>query len=594
MVALRLARTVTRRSKIVRFITSFHGSFDGVLAEAGDGGSVPMAPGIPQSMVDDTLVLHYGSPESLETIRAMGDELAAVLVEPVQSRNPGLQPREYLQDLRRITAQAGIALIFDEMVTGFRIHPGGAQAYFGVRADLVTYGKIVGGGMPIGIVAGRADYLDAIDGGTWNFNDASGPSQETTFFAGTFCKHPLAMAAARAVLKKLAAEGPALIDGVSELTRRFVDEVNAFCQAEGVPMQVKRFGSMYRFETRVSRDLPRLSLEMNLLFRLMLLHGIYVWERRTCFFSTAHTEQDAQRIVHAVKQSVRELRAGGFSFRAPSGPDGDAPRSGAPERCGTPPRARDPFPLSSEERRVYVLSQMRGGEAAYHVTGALRIDGDLDAAKVQDILRALAARHEALRTAYAIEDGEIVHQVQHDVAVVLEHYESTEADLPATLAQVVRPFQLAQAPLWRIGLISCGSACHVLVFDFHHLIADGTSMSILIEEFLALYQGRDLAPVGSTYADFVAWERALAAGTELKSPEGLLARAARAAARAARPALRFPAPAPQRFRRLQRALRARSGHDPRRPRAGEAGEGHTLHGPAGGLLRLPAPAHPAE
>ena len=149
------------------------------------------------------MVLDYGRPESLELIRRHGHELAAVLVEPVQSRRLDLQPREFLHELRRITEETGTALVFDEVVTGFRIHPGGAQAHFNIRADVATYGKVVGGGLPIGIVAGKPRFLDALDGGQWRFGDASFPEVGVTFFAGTFVRHPIAIAVAKAVLEHL-------------------------------------------------------------------------------------------------------------------------------------------------------------------------------------------------------------------------------------------------------------------------------------------------------------------------------------------------------------------------------------------------------
>ena len=212
MTALRLARARTGRTKVAIFAGSYHGHSDGTLARAqGDGGlSVPLAPGIPPRVAEDVLVLEYGSPRALELLRAHANELAAVLVEPVQSRHPELQPREFLHELRAWTQAAGVVLIFDEMVTGFRVHPGGAQAWFGVAADLATYGKIAGGGLPIGIVAGRASFMDGIDGGLWEYGDASYPRAETTYFGGTFCQHPLAMASARAVLTHLKERGPSL------------------------------------------------------------------------------------------------------------------------------------------------------------------------------------------------------------------------------------------------------------------------------------------------------------------------------------------------------------------------------------------------
>src|SRR5262249_18287205 len=156
-----------------------------------------------------------------EIIEQHAGSLAAVLVEPVQSRRPGLHPGDFLRRLRELTARTGVPLIFDEMITGFRIHPGGAQAHFGVEADIPTYGKLIGGGMPLGVVACRGGFLDRIDGGAWRYGDDSLPSVERTFYAGTFCKHPLAMAAARAVLAELVARGPALQEELNSTTEAF-------------------------------------------------------------------------------------------------------------------------------------------------------------------------------------------------------------------------------------------------------------------------------------------------------------------------------------------------------------------------------------
>ena len=207
LAAIRVCRTVTGRDKIAMFAGAYHGIFDEVLARPltvnGEMRAAPIAPGIPESAMGQLMVLDYGRPESLELIRRHGHELAAVLVEPVQSRRLDLQPREFLHELRRITEETGTALVFDEVVTGFRIHPGGAQAHFNIRADVATYGKVVGGGLPIGIVAGKPRFLDALDGGQWRFGDASFPEVGVTFFAGTFVRHPIAVAVAKAVLEHL-------------------------------------------------------------------------------------------------------------------------------------------------------------------------------------------------------------------------------------------------------------------------------------------------------------------------------------------------------------------------------------------------------
>ena len=158
MGAMRLARTVTGRNLIVLFAGDYHGSFDEVLVKSvGNQRTMPVAPGIPRESVANILVLDYGTPEALAVIRQRAEEIAAVLVEPVQSRHPELRPQEFLKEVRRITEQSGSALIFDEVVTGFRTHLGGMQAVYGIKADLATYGKVVAGGMPMGILEiGRA------------------------------------------------------------------------------------------------------------------------------------------------------------------------------------------------------------------------------------------------------------------------------------------------------------------------------------------------------------------------------------------------------------------------------------------------------
>lgn len=201
MAALRIARTVTGRSTVVVFTGSYHGTFDEVLVRAGKGGKgLSAAPGVMSGMFGDIRVLDYGTAEALAFIRENADDLAAVLAEPVQSRRPDFQPREFLQEVRTITEKSGTCFIFDEVITGFRVGLGGAQDLFGVRADLATYGKVIGGGFPVGVIAGKRAFMDALDGGAWQYGDDSIPGVGVTYFAGTFVRHPLALAAAKASL----------------------------------------------------------------------------------------------------------------------------------------------------------------------------------------------------------------------------------------------------------------------------------------------------------------------------------------------------------------------------------------------------------
>lgn len=307
MTALRLARAATGRRKVAMFAGSYHGHFDGTIGMAQNGNqgpqAVPIAPGTMPGMLEDVLIINYDDPHSLELLRREAADLAAVLVEPVQSRRPDLQPREFLQELRAFTEQTGVILIFDEMITGFRIHPGGAQAWFDIQADLATYGKIVGGGMPIGVVAGRAQIMDALDGGQWQYGDASYPQADTTFFAGTFCKNPLTMAAAHAAMSHLQTHSPSLQEAVNEMTHSLAESLNSFFVAEDVPIKVVYFGSLFRFAFNRNLDL---------LFYHLLEKGVFIWEGRNYFLSSAHTEDDVAYLIQAVKDSVEELRAGGF------------------------------------------------------------------------------------------------------------------------------------------------------------------------------------------------------------------------------------------------------------------------------------------
>lgn len=307
MGTIRIARTVTGRNTLVIFTGSYHGIFDEVIVRGTKKlRSVPAAPGILRNTAENVLVLDYGTPESLQIIRERAHEIAAVLVEPVQSRRPDFQPREFLHELRTITRDAGALLIFDEVVTGFRADPRGAQAVFDIDADLASYGKVVGGGFPIGVIAGKREYMDALDGGYWQFGDDSIPTVGVTYFAGTFVRHPLALAAAKAVLEHIKAAGPALQQLLNARTAAMAGELNAFCEEVGAPIEVKHFASVWK--TFFAEDHPM----QDLLFAMMRSRGIHILDNFPCFFTTAHTESDFAAIVKAFKESVLELQEAEF------------------------------------------------------------------------------------------------------------------------------------------------------------------------------------------------------------------------------------------------------------------------------------------
>jgi amino acid adenylation domain-containing protein len=307
MGTVRIARTVTGRDTLVIFTGSYHGIFDEVIVRGTKKlRSVPAAPGILRNTSENVLVLDYGTPESLAIIRERAASIAAVLVEPVQSRRPDFQPREFLQELRAITSDAGALLIFDEVVTGFRSHPRGAQEVLGIDADLASYGKVVGGGFPIGVIAGKRKFMDALDGGDWQFGDASVPTVGVTYFAGTFVRHPLALAAANAVLHHLAAAGPALQEKLNQRTSAFAEELNAFNQSVGAPIKLVQFASVWKVNFLEEHPLQ------DLLFAMMRSRGVHVLDNFPCFFTTAHSEADFLAIAKAFKESVLELQEADF------------------------------------------------------------------------------------------------------------------------------------------------------------------------------------------------------------------------------------------------------------------------------------------
>ncbi len=305
--ALRIARTVTGRETVVLFTGSYHGIVDEMIVRGTKKlRAVPAAPGILRNTAEHVLVLDYGTPESMQIIRERAGEIAAVLVEPVQSRRPDFQPREFLDELRQVTRDAGALLVFDEVVTGFRAHPAGAQGHFGIRADLATYGKVVGGGYPIGVIAGKREYMDALDGGHWQFGDDSVPTVGVTYFAGTFVRHPLALAAAKAVLTHVKQHGKELQDNLNARATAMVAELNDFCAVRGAPIEVRHFASVWK--TFFLEDHPL----QDLLFAMMRSRGVHILDNFPCFLTTAHSDADLRRIIDAFKESVIELQEAEF------------------------------------------------------------------------------------------------------------------------------------------------------------------------------------------------------------------------------------------------------------------------------------------
>lgn len=305
--AIRLARTVTGRQKIVMFEGSYHGIFDEVINRPGrDYQALPAAPGIPREMTSNMLVLPWGDPDTLETLRSLGKDVAGVLVETVQSRKPEYHDQAFIKGLREVTESNGSALIFDEVVTGFRVHPGGIRKLFDVDCDIATYGKVLGGGYPIGMIGGKAKFLDALDGGHWQYGDESIPECGVTFFAGTFVRHPVALAAAKAILTQIKQQGDSLYKELANNTTELAAKAKAFIADMKCGATFEEFASLFYVSVPASAHWG------HMLFTLMTLRGIHIQQYRPCFLTTCHDSQDREKILNAFKDSLAEMISHGL------------------------------------------------------------------------------------------------------------------------------------------------------------------------------------------------------------------------------------------------------------------------------------------
>ncbi len=486
MAAMRVARTVTGRNKIAFFGGDYHGQFDEVLAKglsrrASKPGAQPAASGIPPEAVANMIVLAYDAPESLAYIREHAEELAAVLVEPVQSRHPSLLPTAFLHELRRITAETGTALIFDEVVTGFRVHQAGVQGLIGIKADLATYGKVLGGGMPIGILAGSAAFLDALDGGQWSFGDTSVPEVAPTFFAGTFVRHPLTLAAAKAVLAHMTAAGPQLQLALTASTAALVARLNAILEQRGIRTRIETFASIFYFNLAAEDPLA------GLLYPLMRLDGIHIAESFPCFLTTAHSAADIDRIVAAFDAALQTLQAAGILSPITNS------NVTQPIVVASPQADTVQYAPTEAQREIYLAAQFGdAASCAFNESVSVSIAGAVDAARLRASLESVVARHDALRIHFGATGETLTTAPICAIGMALTDLADRsdgDAVFAALLAKDARtPFDLAKGPLLRANLVSFAADRNTLVLTAHHIACDGWSLNVLIAELLEFYR----------------------------------------------------------------------------------------------------------
>lgn len=303
MSAIRLARGVTGRSKVLKFEGCYHGHVDSLMVKAGSGlvtFGISTSAGIPASFAQETIVAPLADPEALEqALREHGEELAAIIIEPIPANNGLLlQDRSFLQLLRKKASQYGALLIFDEVISGFRVGFEGATGYYDVQPDIITFGKIIGGGMPVGAYAASKTIMRNVS--------PEGP----VYQAGTLSANPVAMAAGYATLQELLQ--PGFYEQLAEKTERFTRDIQTHCDQKGYAVSFPHVGSIFwpTFTRRRIQKSEEIEGERMSLFKMMhlecLKRGVYFGPSgyEVGFVSAAHTDDDLDRAAGVIKEAL--------------------------------------------------------------------------------------------------------------------------------------------------------------------------------------------------------------------------------------------------------------------------------------------------
>ena len=301
MSAIRLARAATGKKKIIKFEGSYHGAHDYVLVKSGSGAvGLPDSPGVPEDTTKNTVLIPFNNKEAVvNLIEREKNDIAAIIVEPIMGNVGFIPPKEdYLKFLREITGQNNIILIFDEVITGFRIAEGGAQEYFGVTPDLVTFGKILGGGFPIGALAGKKELMEMI------------APAGTVYQAGTFNGNPVSITAGLAMLNQLNDDFYAESKRKGKMIRTGIQDIlsdnNLNFKIAGLSSMFQLYFTdkeVYDYSSAKSADTEK----FNRYFQTLLKNGVFIppSQFECCFISSMHDEEDIQKTLEAVEKGIK-------------------------------------------------------------------------------------------------------------------------------------------------------------------------------------------------------------------------------------------------------------------------------------------------
>lgn len=309
MSAIRLARAFTNRNKLIKFEGCYHGHADSLLVKAGSGAltlGVPSSPGVPDDIAKHTLTLEFNNLQQVEdTLAAQGDDIACLIVEPVAGNMNCIPPVDgFLEGLREACTKHGVVLIFDEVMTGFRVSLQGAQGHFNIQPDLTCLGKVIGGGMPVGAFGGRKDIMSQLA--------PSGP----VYQAGTLSGNPIAMAAGMAALNAI--QQPGFYDALTAKTEALTQGMQAAANKHGIPLTTNYAGSMFGIfftdldkVTNYQQAINCNTVQFNQFFHSMLEHGVYLAPAsyEAGFMSIAHSDDVIAQTIAAADTVFAQLAA---------------------------------------------------------------------------------------------------------------------------------------------------------------------------------------------------------------------------------------------------------------------------------------------
>lgn len=521
--AICLARKVTGRSLIIAFSGSYHGIIDEVLT----GGAKKLktystGTNLMIESIEDVLILEYGTPESIAIIKQRANELAAVLVEPVQSRRPDFLPSDFLLELRSFTEQQGIALIFDEVITGFRMHPQGMQGVLEINADIAIYGKAMGGGMPIGAIAGKNYFMKALDEEAPNYIDITF-NTDKSFFAGSFVRHPLALVSAKASLEYMKSKGIDLQLSLNQKTKTLVNKINSISQTYQLPINVVSYGSLWQIKFTSE------TVYSDLFFTLMREKGIHILDGFPCFVTDSFTPKEIETIANKFEESTCELIEAGFFPHAGKVPGlsnivitdkvSALPEAFLESNDFKPFANSKPIKVASttEAQLELFASCLVGGDDAsrsYNESVSLHFKDGLDLPAMRSALTSTINRHEALRAVFS-PDGKKISVYKEVPVNLIETDISHESD--NTKGEFIKEykrknsllaFDLLNGPLFRVALFKLNEREYHFTFTAHHLVCDGWSIEVILKELSKTYsasiEGTEVslpsAPLFSTYS----------------------------------------------------------------------------------------------